>query len=116
MPVKYRKNKLKTPMFKNEKGKCTIPGAMPAEALRNFLVDEERLERDEIRSYVEWQAPKEKVKHLEKVTSENIFGQPMDAWDVLTNKSRWWVITNPTNVSAQQSLRFSPLTAAEARA
>jgi hypothetical protein len=42
------------------------------------------------------------VKHLEKVCSESIFGQPMAAWDVRTNKNRWWVITNPTNLYSQR--------------
>jgi len=59
-------------------------------------------EANQIRSYIEWQAPDETVKHLEKVSSESIFGQPMDAWDVQTNKDRWWVITNPTNLYSQR--------------
>ena len=59
-------------------------------------------EADGIRSYVEWQAPDETVRHLEKVASESIFGQEMDAWDVRTNKGRWWVITNPTNLYSQK--------------
>ena len=40
--------------------------------------------------------------HLEKVTIESIFGQPMDGWDVQTDKNRWWVITNPTNLYSQK--------------
>jgi hypothetical protein len=32
-----------------------------------------------------------------------VFQQPaMDAWDVRTNKNRWWVITNPTNLYSQR--------------
>jgi len=42
------------------------------------------------------------VRHLEKVASESIFGQQMDAWDVRTNKNRWWVITNPINFYSQR--------------
>ena len=83
-------------------GECVIPAAIPIEALASFVLDKGRNEADQIRSYIEWQAPDESVKHLEKVSSESIFGQPMDAWDVRTNKNRWWVITNPTNLYSQQ--------------
>lgn len=99
---KTKKRIKRTPAYKTEKGKCTIPGAMPVEALGAFTVNTENRQAEDIRSYVEWQAKKEKVTHLEKVSSENIFGQPMDAWDVRTNRGRWWVITNPTNLYSQK--------------
>lgn len=92
-----RKKTLKTPAFRSEAGKCTIPGAIPLEAIGNYTVGGETPDAKDIRSYVEHEG-KEKVRHLEKVSSESIFGQPMDAWDVQTNKGRWWVITNPTNL------------------
>ena len=95
------KKKPKTPSYKTVKGECIIPGALPAEELDAFVVKKEISESESIRGYIEWQAPNEKVKHLEKVSSENIFGQPMDAWDVRTNRNRWWVITNPTNLYSQ---------------
>ncbi|HEX9465604.1 MAG TPA: gamma-glutamylcyclotransferase [Alphaproteobacteria bacterium] len=45
----------------------------------------------------------EKVTHLEKVASETVMGNRMDAWDVRTNKrGRWWVITNLTNLYSQK--------------
>jgi len=75
---------------------------MPAEALAEYVLKAGGDEADVIRSYVEWQAPDETVKHLEKVASESIFGQQMDAWDVRTNRNRWWVITNPTNFYSQR--------------
>jgi hypothetical protein len=55
-----------------------------------------------IREYVESQASDEGVKHLEKVTSERIFGRQYDVWDVWTDKERWWVITSPTNLYRQK--------------
>lgn len=100
MPIK-KKRRLKTPAHTNVKGECTIPGAFPVEALKQFIVKPESEDSNRILSYVEWQAPDEKVEHLEKVSSENVFGQPMTAWDVRTNKNRWWVITNPTNLYSQ---------------
>lgn len=75
---------------------------MPVEALGQLVVSDDATEEERVRSYVEWQALDEKVKHLEKVTTEHIFGQPMDVWDVRTNKNRWWVITNPTNLYSQE--------------
>ncbi len=84
------------------KSECVIPHAMPAEALADFVLNTGGTEADRVRSYVEWQTRGETVKHLEKVTSENIFGQPMEGWDVRTDKNRWWVITNPTNLYSQK--------------
>ncbi|MDP1991779.1 MAG: hypothetical protein Q8K00_12250 [Syntrophales bacterium] len=96
------KPSLRTPAFKKEEGRCVIPGAMPAEALADYVLKTGDDAADGIRSYVEWQAPDEKVRHIEKVASESIFGQEMDAWDVRTDKGRWWVITNPTNLYSQK--------------
>jgi hypothetical protein len=75
---------------------------MPAEALADYVLKSGNDEADHIRSYFECEAPDETVKHLEKVASESIFGQKMDAWDVRTNKNRWWVITNPINLYSQK--------------
>lgn len=97
-----KNTKPRTPVYRKEGDKCTIPGAIPPEALAKFIVKGEETAADSIRSYVEWQAQDEKVRHLEKVLSENVFGEPMDAWDVRTNKGRWWVITNPTNLYSQR--------------
>jgi hypothetical protein len=75
---------------------------MPAEALAGYVLKTGDDEADRIRSYLEWQAHGETVKHLEKVASESLFGRQMDAWDVRTNKNRWWVITEPTNLYSQR--------------
>jgi len=83
-------------------GKCWIPGAIPVEVIGEFVLEKNASEAAQVRSYVEWQMPKEKVRHLEKISTENIYGQPMDAWDVRTNKNRWWVITNPINLYLQR--------------
>jgi hypothetical protein len=99
-----KQSRLKTPSHKTVKGECVIPGAMPAEALSQFVVNEAAADQEAVKSYVELEARGEKVEHLEKVASESVFGQPMDAWDVRTNKARWWVITNPTNLYSQDLL------------
>lgn len=102
MTSKANKSLSRTKAHKKKNGERVIPAAIPIEALAGFVLNKGSNESDQIRSYIEWQAPDEIVKHLEKISSENIFGQPMDAWDVRTNKNRWWVITNPTNLYLQR--------------
>ena len=48
--------------------------------------------------YVELEAKGEEVKRAEKMSSEKIFDTTHDVWDVETNKDRYWVITEPTNL------------------
>lgn len=98
---KNQKSRLTTPAHKTLQGECVIPGAMPPEALGQFVVNEAAAEESAVRRYVEREARDEKVTHLEKVASESLFGRPMDAWDVRTSENRWWVITNPTNLYSQ---------------
>lgn len=100
MPSK--KKSLRTPAYKTEKGECVIPGAIPSEALSGFVVKTGGREAEDVRSYMEWQAPDEHVKHVEKVATESIYGQKMTAWDVRTSEGKWWVITNPTNLYSQK--------------
>lgn len=102
MASQDRKRTPRTPAHKEEDGECVIPGAMPAEALGDYVLPTEGTEADRIRSYVEWQAHDEVVQHLEKVATEWLYGQRLDAWDVKTDKDRWWVITNPTNLYSQR--------------
>ncbi|HUC65274.1 MAG TPA: hypothetical protein VMA53_07600 [Stellaceae bacterium] len=59
-------------------------------------------ETDRIASYVEWQARgQETVTHAERISTEHVMGQKYEAWDVHTDKGRWWVITPPTNLYSQ---------------
>jgi len=59
-------------------------------------------ELEEVTSYFEWQAPDLKVEFIQKVYTENILGHRHDVWDVHTDKDRWWVITNPSNLYSQE--------------
>lgn len=54
-----------------------------------------------VSEYVELEAKGEKVKRAEKVSSERIFDATHDVWDVETDKDRYWVITEPTNLYSQ---------------
>jgi hypothetical protein len=39
---------------------------------------------------------------MQKVYSESVLTARHDVWDIHTNKDRWWVITNPTNLYSQE--------------
>jgi hypothetical protein len=84
------------------KNECTIPGPVATSVLNKSVLKRADHEERAIREYVEWQARKEKVTHSEKVTTEHLLDRKLDAWDVRTNKSRYWVITNPTNLYSQK--------------
>lgn len=60
--------------------------------------------KDEIRAYVEHQA-QEEVVHLEKVASELVGPVRHDIWDVHCTESRWWVVTEPTNLYSQADFK-----------
>lgn len=57
-----------------------------------------------IRTYTEGQAH-EAVVHLEKVASELVGPVRHDIWDVHCTDSRWWVITEPTNLYSQEDFK-----------
>ncbi len=66
-----------------------------------------RVERDfhleqDITNYVKGQAPDEIVQNVEKVKQEVVLGDTYEIWDVITDKNRWWVITNLTNLYSQK--------------
>ncbi len=54
-----------------------------------------------VREYMASQAPDLTVLMVQKVYSENILSARHDVWDVHTNVDRWWVITAPMNLYAQ---------------
>lgn len=58
-------------------------------------------ERRQVSEYVELEAGDETVQHAEKIASEHVMGDEYNVWDVATDKNRWWVITNPTNLYDQ---------------
>jgi hypothetical protein len=63
-----------------------------------------KTETDTIRTYAEEQA-QEAVVHLEKVASEMVGPVRHDIWDVHCSDSRWWVVTNPTNLYSQADFK-----------
>ncbi len=58
-------------------------------------------ERQSIVDYLASQAPDERVDLVQKVYVEQLHGTTHAIWDVHTDKERWWVITEPTNLYSQ---------------
>lgn len=96
---------------------CVIPPELPKTELRNLVFSQSEHEVQEIVDYIEWQCNKKReteleeygntsleeelVQHAEKIKTERVIGTDYSVWDVHTNISRWWVITNPTNLYSQ---------------
>jgi hypothetical protein len=59
-------------------------------------------EREHVIGYMSGQAPDETVQLAQKVYSEQVHAVKHDIWDVHTDRGRWWVITNPTNLYSQE--------------
>jgi hypothetical protein len=57
-----------------------------------------------ITRYVEEQAH-EKVVHVERASTAMVGPVRHDIWDVHCAKSRWWVVTNPTNLYTQEDFK-----------
>jgi hypothetical protein len=56
----------------------------------------------DIAGYMEIEAPDENVQHVEKIKREIVLGDAYDIWEATTDKGRWWVITNATNLYSQK--------------
>jgi predicted RNA-binding Zn-ribbon protein involved in translation (DUF1610 family) len=102
MPRKIKLNGNAKRRTKNNK--CVIPPRVADAALNRFTIGRNENEADRISDYVKWQCAKDKerVTYLEKVMSEHVFSTRYDCWNVRTNRNRYWVITNPTNLYSQK--------------
>jgi hypothetical protein len=88
----------------NEKDvECEVPvHSIPAEELDRYRIDSDPHSERGIANYVEGQARDETVQHTEKIKEEIVLGDTYEIWDVITDKDRFWVITNPTNLYTQR--------------
>ena len=83
-----------------------IPGdPIPAKELEKYRVDTDPHSEGDIADYVHGQARDETVQHIEKIKEEIVLGEKYEVWDVITDKDRWWVITNHTNLYSQRHFR-----------
>ena len=87
---------------KKVQGECTIPPPIDVRTLPDLVFGKPTHEEQRVREYMASQCRQERVLHAEKVGSEALFGRIMGCWDVTTNKGKWWVITNPTNLYSQK--------------
>lgn len=89
--------------LKSEQNEClTHAHPLPPGEIGSYSVDADpHLEMD-IANYVEIEAPDENVEHVEKIKREVVLGDIYDIWEVITDKDRWWVITNLTNLYSQK--------------
>ncbi len=81
-----------------------ISHCSPAAGRYAYYVHATKREKDAIRAYVESQAH-EDVIHLEKAASELVGPVRHDIWDAHCTGSRWWVVTEPTNLYDQADFK-----------
>ena len=87
---------------------CTLPPdhPLPADQLGRYSPERDFYAEKEIAEYVEGQLrDEETVQNVERVKTEYVMGTPYEIWDVSTDKDRWWVITDPTNLYSQKHFR-----------
>lgn len=85
-------------------GECVLPPdhPIPADELGRYSPERDSHAERDIAEYVESQARDESVQHVERIKTEYVMGQPYEMWDVTTDKDRYWVITNGTNLYSQR--------------
>lgn len=74
---------------------------VPPGELDRYSIDSDPHSEMDIARYVEIQARDEAVQHVERIKQEIILGDVYQIWDVVTDKDRYWVITNLTNLYSQ---------------
>jgi hypothetical protein len=83
-------------------GECIHTHPLPPEQIARYSPTRDPDSETDIARYVEVEAQDETVKHVEKVKTEYVLGDPYEVWDVTTDKDRWWVLTNMTNLYSQK--------------
>jgi hypothetical protein len=86
----------------NDDNNCVIPSPVPASELPRYSINRDAHRENDIAEYVRLEAPDEDLLHVEKVKEEIVVGDKYEIWDVTTDKNRWWVITNLTNLYSQK--------------
>ena len=83
---------------------CTLPPdhPLPPDQLGRYSPARDFYAEKDIADYLLTQARDEAVQNVERVKTEYVMGAPYEIWDVTTDKDRWWVITNPTNLYSQR--------------
>ncbi|WP_146165305.1 MULTISPECIES: hypothetical protein [Nocardia] len=66
------------------------------------MVDMSEAEERQIREYVNSQSRDDEAELVQKIGSRRMLGRVHDIYDVHCKNSRWWVITDPTNLYSQE--------------
>ena len=75
---------------------------IPSAALEKYTLGHDPHDEAEISDYVNGQCRgDETVQYVERIKTEFVTGERYDVWDVHTDKQRWWVLTNLTNLYPQ---------------
>jgi hypothetical protein len=84
---------------------CVLPPPpLPAEDLARYSPNRDPDSEQDIARYVEIEShDEETVQNVELIKTEIIGGVKYQIWDVITDKDRWWVIDNATNLYSQKS-------------
>lgn len=85
-------------------GEHTFPPSqlIPSEELGRYTLGHDPHDEAEIADYVNGQCRGDEiVQYVERIKTEYVAGERYDAWDVHTDKQRWWVLTNLTNLYTQ---------------
>lgn len=84
-------------------GECVVhTHPVPPGELDRYSIDSDPHSEMDIATYVEGQAKDEDVQHVERIKQEIVLGDTYEIWDVTTDKDRYWVITNLTNLYSQK--------------
>ena len=83
---------------------CVLPPdhPVPSDVIGQYTLDHDPDAEQDIANYVHGQARDEAVQHVELIKTEYAIGEPFQIWDVSTDKDRYWVITNKTNLYSQK--------------
>lgn len=83
---------------------CIVPPSpLPPDQLARYSVDRDPHSEADIARYVESETGDETVTNVERIKREVVLGDTYDIWDVTTDKDRWWVLTNLTNLYQHKS-------------
>lgn len=84
-------------------GECVVhTHPVPPGELDRYSINSDPHSEMDIAAYVEGQARDEDVLHVERIKQEIVLGDAYEIWDVTTDKDRYWVITNFTNLYSQK--------------
>jgi hypothetical protein len=79
-----------------------FPTRIPAEKVAEYSPTRDPDSEADIARYVEIESSDEVVQHVELLKVDYILAEKYEIWDVITDKDRWWVITNMTNLYSQK--------------